>query len=68
MPLRIRWLKALTRQLTPSGKPVPAWIHMVDLDGAKDGRPVNEEIFDESGRGVRPESGGGRRDPQYGYH
>ena len=23
-----------------------AWIHMVDLDGAKDGRPVNEEIFE----------------------
>lgn len=40
-----------------------AWIHMVDLDGAKDGRPVNEAIFEKVAResGLKVEVGGGIR-------
>ena len=40
-----------------------AWIHMVDLDGAKDGRPVNEEIFEKVAgeSGLKVEVGGGIR-------
>lgn len=40
-----------------------AWIHMVDLDGAKDGRPVNEEIFERTAKesGLKVEVGGGIR-------
>ena len=40
-----------------------SWIHMVDLDGAKDGRPVNEEIFERVAResGLKVEVGGGIR-------
>ena len=38
-----------------------SWIHMVDLDGAKDGRPVNEEILERVAResGLKVEVGGG---------
>lgn len=40
-----------------------AWIHMVDLDGAKDGRPVNEAIFEKVAKesGLKVEVGGGIR-------
>ena len=41
-----------------------AWIHMVDLDGAKEGGAKNEHIFLEVARhsGLRVELGGGIRD------
>lgn len=41
-----------------------AWIHMVDLDGAKGARPVNAEIFCEVAdkSGLKVELGGGIRD------
>ena len=40
------------------------WVHMVDLDGARAGRPVNREIFRQVARqsGLRLELGGGIRD------
>lgn len=40
-----------------------AWIHMVDLDGAKDGKPVNTEIFERVAKesGLKVEVGGGIR-------
>ncbi len=40
-----------------------AWIHMVDLDGAKDARPVNAEIFCRvaAESGLKVELGGGIR-------
>lgn len=40
------------------------WIHMVDLDGAKDGRPVNWNIFIRvaAHSGLKVELGGGIRD------
>lgn len=40
-----------------------SWIHMVDLDGAKDGRPVNEAIFERVAKesGLKVEVGGGIR-------
>ena len=40
------------------------WIHMVDLDGAKAGRPVNREIFCKVAKesGLKLELGGGIRD------
>ena len=43
-----------------------AWIHMVDLDGAKEGGAKNEHIFLEVARhsGLRVELGGGIRDMQ----
>ncbi|NBI77769.1 1-(5-phosphoribosyl)-5-[(5-phosphoribosylamino)methylideneamino]imidazole-4-carboxamide isomerase [Anaerotruncus colihominis] len=41
-----------------------AWVHMVDLDGAKEGSAKNEQIFFEIARnsGLRVELGGGIRD------
>lgn len=41
-----------------------AWIHMVDLDGAKDARPVNAKIFCKvaAESGLKVELGGGIRD------
>lgn len=40
-----------------------SWIHMVDLDGAKDARPVNSDIFIDTARntGLKVELGGGIR-------
>ncbi|MCI6421644.1 MAG: 1-(5-phosphoribosyl)-5-[(5-phosphoribosylamino)methylideneamino]imidazole-4-carboxamide isomerase [Blautia sp.] len=40
-----------------------AWIHMVDLDGAKEGKPVNTEIFERVAKesGLKVEVGGGIR-------
>jgi len=40
-----------------------AWIHMVDLDGAKDARPINAEIFCKvaAESGLKVELGGGIR-------
>ncbi len=40
------------------------WIHMVDLDGARSGRPVNAELVRETVKGVeaRVQLGGGLRD------
>ena len=40
-----------------------AWIHMVDLDGAKEGKPVNTEIFERVAKesGLKGEVGGGIR-------
>lgn len=40
------------------------WIHMVDLDGAREGRPVNAAIFERVAResGLLVELGGGIRD------
>ena len=40
-----------------------AWIHMVDLDGAKKGKPVNTEIFERVAKesGLKVEVGGGIR-------
>lgn len=40
------------------------WLHMVDLDGAKEGRPVNRELILRTVRstGMRVELGGGIRD------
>ena len=40
-----------------------AWIHMVDLDGAKEGQPVNTEIFERVAKesGLKVEVGGGIR-------
>ena len=40
-----------------------AWIHMVDLDGAKDAKPVNSEIFCKvaAQSGLKVELGGGIR-------
>lgn len=40
------------------------WVHMVDLDGAKAGHPVNREIFRKVAResGLKLELGGGIRD------
>lgn len=40
------------------------WVHMVDLDGARAGRPVNREIFRAVARqsGLKLELGGGIRD------
>ena len=42
------------------------WLHMVDLDGAKEGRPVNQSIFLDIARqtGLKVELGGGIRDMQ----
>lgn len=39
------------------------WIHMVDLDGAKEGRPVNSDIYFDVARntGLKVEVGGGIR-------
>ena len=39
------------------------WIHMVDLDGAKEGKPVNDEIFIDVAKhtGLKVELGGGIR-------
>lgn len=39
------------------------WIHMVDLDGAKDGKPVNSDIFIDVAKntGLKVELGGGIR-------
>lgn len=39
------------------------WIHMVDLDGAKDGKPVNSDIFIDVAQntGLKVELGGGIR-------
>lgn len=41
-----------------------AWIHMVDLDGAKDARPINAKIFCKvaAESGLKVELGGGIRD------
>lgn len=41
-----------------------SWIHMVDLDGAKDRKPVNQEIFERVAKesGLNVEVGGGIRD------
>lgn len=43
-----------------------AWLHMVDLDGAKERRPVNSEVFRSivEGTGLSTELGGGIRDMQ----
>lgn len=40
-----------------------AWIHMVDLDGAKDAKPINAEIFCKvaAESGLKVELGGGIR-------
>lgn len=40
------------------------WLHMVDLDGAKDGRPVNSDVILEvqKSTGLKTEIGGGIRD------
>ena len=40
-----------------------AWIHMVDLDGAKEGKPVNTEIFERVAKesGLKVEMGGAIR-------
>jgi len=40
------------------------WIHMVDLDGAKDGKPINSNIFINVAQntGLKVELGGGIRD------
>ncbi len=40
-----------------------SWIHMVDLDGAKDGKPVNDKIFIDVAKntGLKVELGGGIR-------
>ena len=40
------------------------WIHMVDLDGAREGRRVNADIFIEVAKqtGLKVELGGGIRD------
>ena len=40
-----------------------AWVHMVDLDGAKDAKPVNGEIFCTvaAESGLKVELGGGLR-------
>ena len=40
-----------------------AWLHMVDLDGAKAGRPVNTAIFTQAAEksGLKVEVGGGIR-------
>ena len=39
------------------------WLHMVDLDGAREGRPVNTELFTETAEksGLKVEVGGGIR-------
>ena len=34
-----------------------SWIHMVDLDGAKEGRPVNQHIYEDVAGKNRTESG-----------
>ena len=41
-----------------------SWIHMVDLDGAKERKPVNQEIFERVAKesGLKVEVGGGIRD------
>ena len=43
-----------------------SWLHMVDLDGAKDGSPKNKEVILEvaKARGLQIEVGGGIRDIQ----
>ena len=40
-----------------------SWIHMVDLDGAKEGRPVNQHIYEDvaAKTGLKVEVGGGIR-------
>ena len=40
-----------------------SWIHMVDLDGAKEGRPVNQKIYEDvaANTGLKVEVGGGIR-------
>ena len=40
-----------------------SWIHMVDLDGAKEGRPVNRHIYEDvaAKTGLKVEVGGGIR-------
>ena len=44
------------------------WIHMVDLDGAKDAKPVNTEIFLDVRKEYPPQGRGRRRYPHAGYH
>ena len=40
-----------------------SWIHMVDLDGAKEGRPMNQHIYEDvaAKTGLKVEVGGGIR-------
>ena len=42
------------------------WMHVVDLDGAKEGRPVQTELISRIIRADRIEGGSGRRNPHHG--
>ena len=44
-----------------------SWIHMVDLDGAKEGRPMNQHIYEDvaAKTGLKVEVGGGIRNLKF---
>lgn len=45
-----------------------AWLHTVDLEGARDGGTPNFEVIRQICRSHRAEGGDRRRDPQPGHH
>ena len=62
-----RWNRWRKTRFKPPGslkRRGPKWLHMVDLDGAKDAARVNREIFLSvaAGTGLKVEVGGGIRD------